>query len=62
MSAWCKCSPMDLVEEHERKWSYAAVFGVLSYRALRLMDKNFYWQPPSFDNPEWSAIFGFTKG
>ena len=56
-------SPINFIDDHERRWAYGCVFALLSYRILNLFDGDNYLDfPEVYQDPEFSTSFGWTSG
>ena len=56
------CSPINLIDDHEQRWAYAAVFAIITYKVLSLFDGVLFWTPEAFNDPEWMKKYGWTEG
>ncbi len=55
-------SPVNFIDEHSRRWAFAAAFGLMAYDVLILFNGAYFWKPDEFDDPDWMEKFGWVKG
>ena len=55
-------SPVNFIDDNKRRWAYAAVFALISYKILLLFNGQYYLMPDEYNDPEWSEKWGWTKG
>ena len=53
-------SPVDFIDDHERRWAYASGFAILSYRVLMLFNQEYIFEPSIYDDPEFMEQYGWT--
>ena len=62
MNFFLRFSPVNLIDENERRWAFMAAFGVVAYRILSLFEGDFFWRPDIYDDPDFTRTWGWTKG
>ena len=49
------------MDEHSRRWAFAAVFAIITYRVIGLLTGEYIWKPEEFNDPVWMATYGWVK-